>query len=110
MMMEPVISATRARCRYRVRTIASPCIVFDVVGNRLQLAGLVEHPDGSAVAHLVGIHQLPRRDRTKTVVDQPLHSHVPVALPRRELDQTLGNRRSVSQMRAKMLSFAVLCS
>ena len=50
-------------------------------------AGLVDHLEGSALAYLVGINQLARRDQPETVVDQALHSHEPGALARRELDQ-----------------------
>ena len=57
------------------------------IGDRLPLAGLVNHLKGSALAYLVGIHQLPRRDQPETVVDQALQSHEPGELARRELDQ-----------------------
>ena len=39
--------------------------------------------DGSALAYLVGINQLVRRDQPETVVDRAVHSHE----PGRELDQ-----------------------
>jgi hypothetical protein len=46
-------------------------------------------PLGSTLAHLVGIHQLPRRDRTETLSIRPF-TPVPGARPRREMDHTLG--------------------
>ena len=49
--------------------------------------GIVPHLDGSALAYLVGINQLVRRDQPETVVDQAVHSHEPRALARRALDQ-----------------------
>ena len=53
--------------------------------------GVVHHLDGSALAYLVGINQLVRRDQPETVVDRAVHSHE----PGRELDQgaSKGSRR-----------------
>ncbi len=45
--------------------------------------GIVHHLDGSALAYLVGINQLVRRDQPETDVDRAVHSHE----PGRELDQ-----------------------
>ena len=36
--------------------------------------GIVHHLDGSALAYLVGINQLARRDQPRTAVDQALQS------------------------------------
>ena len=52
--------------------------------------GVVHHLDGSALAYLVGINQLARRDRPETVVDQVVHSHEPGAA---NWTKAHGNRR-----------------